>query len=116
MLVEEKGVISRKKYKVLEYDEQVKYWQIGRNKFKLIAELDNEHLQNSFCFAQTRELIHHNKYMLFYELVCEMEEEAERRGLSLSDINTEYHKKIRRAKSKVSTVEQPVGERTSDKV
>jgi alpha-galactosidase/6-phospho-beta-glucosidase family protein len=103
-LIEEKGVINKNAYDKLPEEERLQYWQIGKNKFKLLTELTDEHLQNAFCYAQTKELSYHNKYTLFDELVEKIEDEASKRGIQLKDIETEFHAKTRKYKSKISNV------------
>jgi len=111
MKVIDDGTITKKQYEELNYDARTKYWQLNGNKFKLIADLDDDHLQRSFCYAQSKELLYYNKYNLFDELTAQLEAEAERRGLPLSDLDTEFHKKIRKHKSKISS-EQRAASRT----
>ena len=94
-LIEDKGVITRKEYEKLDPDERLNYWQIKRNSYKLISELDDEHLQNAFCYAQTKELEFHNKYGIFFELVARLQEEGDNRKLELKDLDTEFHRKKR---------------------
>lgn len=96
------GIITKKEYSELSIEEKTNYWQLGGNKFILISKLDDKHLQNAFCFAQTKELHYHNGYNLFNELVEKIEAEAGERNLTLSDIETDFHLKKRRFKSKVS--------------
>ena len=96
------GVITKKEYSELTNDEKLNYWQIEGNKFKLISKLEDEHLQNAFCYAQTKELVYHNGYNLFNGLTEKIEIEAQGRGLSLKDIDTHFHRKTRKHKSKVS--------------
>ena len=103
-LVEDKGVISKEEYKKLEYEEKLNYWQIKEGGFKLISELNNEHLQRAFCYAQTKELIYFNKHNLFNGLAEQFEIEAEKRGISLIDIDTKFHKNERKYKARVSKV------------
>jgi hypothetical protein len=95
-LVEEKGVITRKEYDALEFDDKMIYWQIDKNEFKLISELEDKHLQKAFFYAQSKELDFHNRYLLFFELADKLEEEGNRRGIQLKDLNTEFHKNKRK--------------------
>lgn len=106
MKVIDDGIITKKQYDELSQDDQMKYWQLKGNKFILISNLDDDHLQRAFGFSQSRELLYHNKYTIFNELVEQIEVEAGRRGLPLNDIDTEYHKKARKYKSKVQAVEK----------
>ncbi len=100
-----KGIISKEEYDKLKYDEKLNYWQVKKEGgFKLISELDSEHLQRAFCYAQTKELIYFNKHNIFNGLTETLESEAKRRGISLSDINTNFHQKRRKFKSKISDV------------
>ena len=102
MKIIDDGKITKVEYDKLNRNDQMKYWQLHGNKFILISNLPDDHLQKAFCYAQTRELLYHNKYLIFNELTEQLEEEADGRGLSLSDLDTEYHKKARKYKSKVS--------------
>jgi len=95
-LVEDKGVIQRKEYDALDYDEKLNYWQISKNEFKLITELDDDHFQKAFCYAQTKELEFHNKYMLFCSILDTFEEVSKKREIKLKDLDTEYHRNKRR--------------------
>ena len=104
-LVGDKSVIHKDEYDKLNNDEKLKYWQVKKEGgFKLISELDDEHLQKAFCYAQTKQLLYFNKHNIFNGLTETLESEAERRGLSLSDIDTKFHRNERKFKSKVSDV------------
>ena len=98
------GTITKKQYDELSYDDRTEYWQLNGNKYKLITNLDDDHLQRTFCYAQSRELTYYNKHNLFNELTNKIEAEAGRRGLSLDDLNTDFHKKTRKIKSKISAI------------
>ena len=113
-LVEEKGIITRKQYSALDEDVRMNYWQIHWNKFKLMTEMSSDHLQKAFCYAQTKELLHHNNYNLFNELKEQIESEAGRRGPRLSDIDTEFHRKARELKSKSD--EETLSDRYKEKI
>lgn len=106
MKIIDDGILTEEQYNKLNRDDQMKYWRLKGNKFILIKNLEDEHLQRAFCFSQTRELLYHNKLSIFNELVNQIEAEAGRRGLSLSDIDTEYHKNTRKYKSKVSALKK----------
>ena len=115
-LVEDKGVILKDEYKALDIEERLNYWQISEDRFKLISELETEHLQKAFYYAQTKELVYHNKYNLFNELTNKIDAEAERRGLSLSDIDTDFHKNTRKHKSKIPAEQRNASRANSHKI
>ena len=115
-LVDDKGVISKEEYKKLNYDEKLNYWQIKEGGFKLISELGSEHLQKAFCYAQTKELIYFNKHNLFNGLAEQIETEAGKRGVSLSDINTKFHRNERKYKSKISEIRKHQSGHKSSKI
>jgi len=116
MKIIDDGTITKKEYDALNFDDRMKYWQLKGNNFKLIADLDDDHLQRSFCYAQSKELLYYNKYNLFDELTAQIEAEAGRRGLPLSDLDTDYHKKLRKFKSKIPNVEKVPSGESSDKL
>lgn len=103
-LVEDKSIISKEEYEELNYDDKLKYWQLKEGGFKLINTMSNEHLQRAFCYAQTKQLLYYNKHNIFNGLTESFESEAKGRGLSLSDIDTKFHRNERKFKSKVSDV------------
>ena len=103
-LVEDKSIISKEEYEKLNGDEKLNYWRVKEGEFKLINTMDNEHLQRAFQYAQTKQLIYFNKHNIFNGLTETLESEAERRGVSLTDIDTKFHRNERKFKSKVSNV------------
>lgn len=58
-----------------------------------VDQLSEKHLQNAYNTACAKELYYHNKTMIFSNLVEVLEEEAQRRGVTLQEYNTEFHKK-----------------------
>lgn len=99
-IVKPKGVISQDEYSKLSDEEKLTYWKTKDNNYIEIKEMDAKHLQRAFCYAQSKELIHHNNYSLFAELVESMETVAKERGIKLKDINTDYHKRKRKYQEK----------------
>ena len=116
MKVIDDGTITKKQYEDLNYDDKMKYWQLNGNKFTLMSSLDDDHLQRSFCYAQSKELLYFNKYNLFDELTAQIEAEAGKRGLPLSDLDTDFHKKLRKYKSKIPNVEQHSSSESSNTI
>lgn len=95
-LVDKKGIIDDIKYNALNYEEQVKYWKLGVKEFKLISEMDDTHLQKAIWYAQGKELLYHNSYNKFFALIQQLENEAERRKLPVTDIDTDFHRNKRK--------------------
>lgn len=94
-IVKPKGTISKEEYLKLSREDRLKYWKISNGDFIEIKEMSDAHLQKAFFYAQNKELIHHNNYALFADLVEEIEKESKSRGKTLKDINTQYHKNKR---------------------
>jgi hypothetical protein len=98
-----KTIISITEYKQLSEESRRQYWQINKKKFRLlsdIAEKNPEHFQNAYCYAQVKQLDYHNKCNIFTDLIDYMETIAEHKNLKLNDLDTEFHKNIRKYKSK----------------
>lgn len=92
-IVKPKGVITKEEYNKLSTEEKLTYWKTAKEEYILMSEMSDEHLQKAKYYAQTKELVFHNNYMLFCGLDDALSDEAEKRNLELKDIDTDFHKK-----------------------
>lgn len=108
--VEEPRSVSIEEYGKLPREKKILYWRV-RNRFKLISTLTVNHLKNAHLFAQKKELEYHNVAGLFSELAEQMRTEAEKRGIELPEMDTEFHKRSSKLKKKIKeNVDPPIGE------
>lgn len=68
-------------------------------KFIPFSSMSDEHLQRAKLHAQRKEIFYHNRTCVFSELVEKIDDEAEKRGKTLRDHNTEFHKNNRMIKN-----------------
>jgi hypothetical protein len=61
-------------------------WRSKRGNI-LLKDMDNGHLQKAKLYAQTQELHYHNKMCIFSKLITDLESEAEKRGITLKDLD-----------------------------
>ena len=66
--------------------------------------LSDKRLQNVLIHAQRKQVTYHNKYCIFSELIERIEDEAEKRGLTLRDYDSEFHKNERMLREKIKNV------------
>lgn len=72
-------------------------WLEG-DKFTPFDQMSLEELKRVKLQAQRRELFYINRSQVFSELVDKIDEEAEKRGATLPDRNTQFHRNTRKAK------------------
>lgn len=63
--------------------------------------MDDEYLQNVFTRCLKKILFYHNRSAIFEKISEQIEIEAEKRGITLKDPDTEFHKNDRKAKDKI---------------
>ena len=67
-------------------------FNVRRSKGKEVpaTELSIEQLQKAYKNAQRKQLKHHRNMMILDEILDKLEEEAESRGVSLEDIDSQF--------------------------
>lgn len=63
------------------------------------SSMSQEHLQRAKLHAQRKELFYYNRMQVFSDLVIKIDDEAVRRGITLRDHTTEFHKNTRKLKA-----------------
>lgn len=68
-------------------------WKDKSGKIIPFTEMTESQLNKFHKLAQHKELMYLNKSYVFSDKCTEMEEEAEKRGITLNSIDTEFHSK-----------------------
>lgn len=84
-------------------DEHSPVWR-GSKGEKPISEMSKKHLQLAKLYAQRRELYFFNKMNIFSQKIEELEAEAEKRGFSLKDLETDFHTNRRKSKKIINNL------------
>ena len=81
-------------------DDKKNAWFDGE-KYIPFSELTNEHLQNAFTRCQKKVLYWYNRANVFDELAEKLELEAERRGITLKEVDAEFYKRNKKLKNAI---------------
>jgi hypothetical protein len=68
-----------------------KGWRMKDGKLIPFNELTDAQLNKYFKLSQHKEMVYANKSYVFADKASEIEEEAEKRGIKLKSLDTEYH-------------------------
>lgn len=70
-------------------------WRTKDGEYIPFAEMTNSHLRNAKHYAQAREEYFWHKMGEYSDLIAKIEDEAERRGITLKDRKSKYQRNTR---------------------
>lgn len=82
-------------------DKKKSGWKFQDGSFKPFNELTPKELQKCLTIAQRKELNYHNKATFFGLQAADILEEAEKRGITLKESNTDFHNNNRKLQNAI---------------